>query len=206
MYAVEIRSKLEGREDTRIDTPVVRPRRRLRPRRQPAIEAEPQTTPEETPATQARTRVPLPRRASTLAELRVLEAPGRKAARRLTTQVPRPQIDGPPVIEVVRIDWVRSEDATQTISTMGNDGIVIQCEASGERSATTRVGAASGNPRPGVAVGVDSMIYTVRVEAGDTPANTARRLAARLRNRFIVEVTHHGAGYTLVRLTGERRS
>ncbi len=205
MYAVEIRSQVEPGEKTCIDPQPAARKRRLRPRRRPVERPQPEAEPKTEESTRERTRAPLSRRASTLAELRVSEAPARKAARRLTTQVPRPHTEAP-VVEVVRIDWVRSEDATQTVSTMGNDGVVLQGEASGQRSSSRVARPGVKLPAPGVSVGVDGLIYTIRVAPGDSSAKTARQLADRLRRRFNLEVTHHGAGYTLIRLTGERRS
>ena len=202
MHAVHIRSTIAAGEETAID-----PRRRLstfriRAKTQPDLDRE--STSVEDRATRTRQRAARAR-SSRLSDLRVSESVARRAARRVSTVVANPAQERGEAVALVRLAWVRCEDSGLDANAMGADGILLQGVATGQlQPGRRRPPSSAPNAGPALSVGVDGLMYSVRLSPGDTPALIARKLSKRLRKKFLVEVKHQGEGVTLLRLTSER--
>lgn len=212
MHAVMIRAQIEGPEDTRLDPRLEEKVRRFRARRR----AEQAEIAEETaigisPITRIRSRAARPRGGS-LVNLRLSESSIRRDSRRVSTAVPNPSHQRGESVALVRIEWVRSEDAGMAVCTFGADGVLLDGYATGtyqpgrRRAPAARDALGEGAaPKPAVSVGVDGMMYTVRLNPDDSPAAIARKLSQRLRKKYTVEIDHQSESCTVIRLVGERR-
>lgn len=98
-----------------------------------------------------------------------------------------------PKMTLVRVDWVRADDAGLRAQRSGADGLRLSGFVEG---APVRAGRAPSAPRAArpasLAVGVDGLIFTTALTTGDDAAAAARALAQRLGHHFDVAVELEG--------------
>ena len=179
---------LEGDGDTAVDPRRAALHRRLRLR--PSVEA-PRDALEHTPepclgargdpgATLARTR---------LAEVRVREAIVRRnhTIDRAERAPRRPS--SVPTASLARLEWVRADDTGLRAHRSGVDGFCLSGQVDGT---PVRAGRAPSSPRQSrpssLSVGVDGLIFTTALAAGDDAAGAAHALAERLGHHYEVSV------------------
>jgi len=211
MHAVLITARMDA-GDTEIDPAPRFRRRRMVLRRKPrSAEDAPETVRRVDAPPEA--AIPAPERsASRLADLHVAESIVRRTARprsRTVLEAPEtPSVDRSACL--VRIAWVRSEDAGLVLVQHGRDQLEIHGRATGVYTrgcarAPTSTRALGAPPDPAIAIGVDGLMYTARIRRGETPLGAAAKLAARLHRHFALEVLPLAGGGARIRLIDERR-
>jgi hypothetical protein len=118
-----------------------------------------------------------------------------EAKERERAKLPPPKI----VVPEVRIAWVRSTDRAQRLIRYGADGFVVE-------------GAADGGPAmvrtcvksPTLSLGIDGLIFSVAVSAGDLADRTLERLIARLDQFYRVEITERRETLSAARIISSR--
>lgn len=193
---VEIRQAfLEPKGDTTVDNDPRRRRRRRRPMARLARGAEANeldaAPPEEVGGPIVDPGNTLAR--SGLAQVRVREAIVKRNHRReaVAAAPRRPSSTGGLVL--VRIDWVRARDIGLRVDRLGPDTICISGRATGRapRAATPAARSASSAAcTPALSIGIDGVVITEPVCAGEAAAECVDRWCAALGERYVLEVMH----------------
>lgn len=185
----------EPKSDTVVD-PSPRRRRRRRPiaptRGQP--EAPPEAEPEGALGVRGDPGATLAR--SALTRVRVREAivrrnhqidAARARAKRRSSSLE--------AITLVRIDWVRARDTGLRVERRGPDTIVVSGRASGRAPACPVVsGRSPSSVRrvPALSIGIDGLLFTEPVEAGDSARECVARWCHKLEARYEIDVQTDG--------------
>lgn len=141
--------------------------------------------------------------AGQLAAVRVREARVKVQAtlNQKKAEAAAPSIEPPPpptMVPDVRIAFLRSTDRSQRVARYGADGFVVRGTATGGNA--PRPGA----PRPMISVGIDGLIFSVPVEAGDSAYQAFQRLVDRLGRAFEVEIVEAREDLCALRLVASR--
>jgi len=92
---------------------------------------------------------------------------------------------------LVRIDWVRARDTGLKVERIASDTIVVSGVASGcvPSTSTGRGRASSSGPQtPALSIGLDGLLFTERVHAGEEASTCVARWCARLEARYELAV------------------
>lgn len=203
MHAVALLSRLAEAHDTDVDEQGVA-ERRVR-RRSRGLSTSEQSEVSESPLAGEAGGALEPVTSGRLDEVRVRETIAKKLAASAIQLVPAPAQAAVPL----SFDFVRSQDRSQRLVSVGPDVIAIHGIATGALAHSIRgaspVFPARREQRPiAVSVAVEGLLFAVRVDAGDTAEVTAHRLIERLERHFSVELLDAGDEQAILRLTGIR--